>query len=144
MNKWVTGIRIAKYGKTLYENYRGIIEQIAHDDIDQIAASSRLSVHDIKTSSPGQVFEEPNAIHPAMHGRMLKLGQQHKGNAKPIILADKMKSQGNLMTTNLQNQPLKQQHCDKNMVDVSRKLSETFILAKKLTNLLHNTSCVLF
>ena len=131
MNKWVTGIRIAKYGKTLYENYRGIIEQIAHDDIDQIAASSRLSVHDIKSSSPGQVFEEPNAIHPAMHGRMLKLGQQHKGNAKPIILADKMKSQGNLMTTNLQNQPLKQQNCDKNMVDVSRKLSVTFVLAEK-------------
>ena len=131
MNKWVTGIRIAKYGKTLYENYRGIIEQIAHDDIDQIAASSRLSVHDIKTSSPGQVFEEPNAIHPPMNGRMLKLGQQYKGNAKPIILADKMKSQGNLMTTNLQNQPLKQQNCDKNMVDVSRKLSVTFVVAEK-------------
>ena len=131
MNKWVTGIRIAKYGKTLYENYRGIIEQIAHDDIDQIAASSRLSVHDIKSSSPGQVFQESNAIHPAMNGRMLKVGQQHKGNAKPIILADKVKSQGNLMTTNLQNQPLKQQHCDKDMVDVSRKLSDTFVLANK-------------
>lgn len=35
LNKWVTGIRIAKYGRTLYENYRGIIEEIAHEDIDR-------------------------------------------------------------------------------------------------------------
>ena len=24
LNKWVTGIRLAKYGRTLYENYRSV------------------------------------------------------------------------------------------------------------------------
>ena len=36
------GIRVAKYGKQLYENYRGIVEEMAHDDLDQLA-SSRFS-----------------------------------------------------------------------------------------------------
>jgi len=43
LNKWVTGIRVAKYGRTMYENYRAIVEEIAHEDIDRLA-SSRLSV----------------------------------------------------------------------------------------------------
>ena len=42
MNKWVTGIRVAKYGKQLYDNYRGIVEEMAHDDLDQLA-NSRFS-----------------------------------------------------------------------------------------------------
>ena len=42
LNKWVTGIRVAKYGKQLYDNYRGIVEEMAHDDLDQLA-SSRFS-----------------------------------------------------------------------------------------------------
>ena len=42
LNKWVTGIRLAKYGKQLYDNYRGIVEEMAHDDLDQLA-SSRFS-----------------------------------------------------------------------------------------------------
>jgi len=43
LNKWVTGIRIAKYGRVLYENFRTIIEENVHDDID-LLASARLSV----------------------------------------------------------------------------------------------------
>ena len=42
LNKWVTGVRVAKYGKQLYENYRGIVVELAHDDLDQIE-SSRFS-----------------------------------------------------------------------------------------------------
>ena len=49
LNKWVTGVRLAKYGGTLYENYRAIVEEIAHEDIDRLA-SARLSVN-----SNGQV-----------------------------------------------------------------------------------------
>ena len=33
---------MAKYGKQLYGNYRGIVEEMAHDDLDQLA-SSRFS-----------------------------------------------------------------------------------------------------
>jgi len=42
LNKWVTGIRIAKYGRLLYDNYRTIVEDIVHDDLDRLA-SARLS-----------------------------------------------------------------------------------------------------
>lgn len=44
LNKWVTGIRLAKHGRQLYENFRGIIEEMAHDDIDRLA-SARNSVN---------------------------------------------------------------------------------------------------
>ncbi len=44
LNKWVVGARLAKYGRTLYENYRGIVEEMAHEDIDRLA-SARLSVN---------------------------------------------------------------------------------------------------
>ena len=46
LNKWVTGIRVAKYGKQLFTNYRGIVEEMAHDDLDQLA-SSRFSADPI-------------------------------------------------------------------------------------------------
>ena len=121
MNKWVTGIRIAKYGKTLYENYRGIIEQMAHDDIDQIAASSRLSVHDPKSNPPCQGFDDPQVIpHPVGNNRIINQGHQNKGNIRPIILADKGKSNENSLpsqTTHCQ-QP-KHNSFDRNITDVS-------------------------
>ena len=51
LNKWVVGIRLAKYGRALYENYRGIIEDIAHEDIDRLA-SARLSVNSQASADP--------------------------------------------------------------------------------------------
>ena len=51
LNKWVTGIRLAKYGRTLFENYRGIIEEIAHEDIDRLA-SARHSVNSHQNLNP--------------------------------------------------------------------------------------------
>ena len=79
LNKWVTGIRLAKYGRTLYENYRSvlienqpaatqnsfplfslslflpfcgraIIEEIAHEDIDRLA-SARLSSVNVQSEA---------------------------------------------------------------------------------------------
>ena len=44
------GIRVAKYGKELYQNYRGIVEEMAHDDLDQLA-SSRFSADAITLSA---------------------------------------------------------------------------------------------
>eukprot|EP00094_Tigriopus_californicus_P010786 TCALIF_10403-PA protein Name:"Similar to RAPH1 Ras-associated and pleckstrin homology domains-containing protein 1 (Homo sapiens)" AED:0.03 eAED:0.03 QI:98/0.75/0.6/1/0.5/0.8/5/1214/769 len=51
LNKWVTGIRLAKYGKTIYANYRGIIEEMTHEDLDRLA-SARNSLN-TSTSPPG-------------------------------------------------------------------------------------------
>lgn len=58
LNKWVTGIRLAKYGKGLYDNYRKIIEDIAHEDIDRLA-SARLSVNSTKSTSSSQEDQIP-------------------------------------------------------------------------------------
>ena len=42
LHQWVTGIRIAKNGKQIYDNYRSIEEEITHADID-ILTSKRFS-----------------------------------------------------------------------------------------------------
>ena len=42
LHKWVTAIRVAKNGRNLYNNYRSIVEEIAHADID-ILTSKRFS-----------------------------------------------------------------------------------------------------
>jgi len=44
LHQWVTGIRIAKYGRHLFENHRQIVEEITHADID-ILTSKRFSVN---------------------------------------------------------------------------------------------------
>ncbi|CAB4059448.1 RAPH1 [Lepeophtheirus salmonis] len=42
LHKWVTGIRIAKNGHQVYENFRGIEEEMVHEDLD-ILTSKRFS-----------------------------------------------------------------------------------------------------
>jgi len=44
LHEWVTGIRIAKNGRHLFDNYRGIVEEITHADID-ILTSKRFSIN---------------------------------------------------------------------------------------------------
>ncbi len=44
LHQWVTGIRVAKNGKQIYENHRSIEEEITHADID-ILTSKRFSVN---------------------------------------------------------------------------------------------------
>ena len=44
LHQWVTGIRIAKNGQHLHENYRGLVEEITHADLD-ILVGKRGSVN---------------------------------------------------------------------------------------------------
>ena len=44
LHEWVTGIRIAKNGRYLFDNYRGIVEEITHADID-ILTSKQFSIN---------------------------------------------------------------------------------------------------
>lgn len=44
LHQWVTGIRIAKNGRQLFDNYRAIEEEITHADID-LLTSKRYSVN---------------------------------------------------------------------------------------------------
>ena len=48
LHQWVTGIRIAKNGRQLFDNYRAIEEEITHADID-ILTSKRYSVNSPNT-----------------------------------------------------------------------------------------------
>ena len=59
LHQWVTGIRVAKNGRTLFDNYRGIVEEITHADID-ILTAKRFSVN----SSTGlkRTGEEPHQM----------------------------------------------------------------------------------
>lgn len=59
LHQWVTGIRVAKNGRSLFENYRGIVEEITHADID-ILTAKRFSVN----SSNGlkRAGEEPQQM----------------------------------------------------------------------------------
>lgn len=42
--QWVMGIRIAKSGKRLLENYRALVEDLAQEDIDMLASSRSFSI----------------------------------------------------------------------------------------------------
>ena len=67
LNKWVTGIRVAKYGKQLYDNYRGIVEEMVHDDLDQLA-SSRFSADAITLAACAAQASAANAKSNGGHG----------------------------------------------------------------------------
>ncbi|XP_066948787.1 abnormal cell migration protein 10-like isoform X2 [Macrobrachium rosenbergii] len=42
--QWVMGIRIAKSGRRLLENYRALVEDLAQEDIDMLASSRSFSI----------------------------------------------------------------------------------------------------
>lgn len=42
--RWVMGIRIAKHGRALLDNYRALVEELAQDDLDQLANARSFSL----------------------------------------------------------------------------------------------------
>ncbi len=70
LHQWVTGIRVAKNGKQLYGNYRGIEDEITHADID-ILTSKRYSVNSPNTlqinggSTAGSSQSKAGTVSPA-------------------------------------------------------------------------------
>ena len=94
---------------------------MAHDDIDQIAASSRLSVHDPKSNPAAQGIENQHVLPQLVsNNRIMHSGHQNKGNMRPIILADKGKSHGNSLPSQTTNcQKPKHNNFDRSTADVS-------------------------
>ena len=94
---------------------------MAHDDIDQIAASSRLSVHDPKPSNTLGNPGDPNKMmtHIVGNDKMISSGYQNKENTRPIVLSDKNKSHGHSGIPPANYQQTKQNDLDRNIVDVS-------------------------
>ncbi|XP_071538756.1 uncharacterized protein pico isoform X2 [Panulirus ornatus] len=44
LSQWVMGIRIAKNGRRLLDNYRALVEDLAQEDIDMLASSRSFSI----------------------------------------------------------------------------------------------------
>merc|ERR1712013_899668 len=76
LHEWVTGIRIAKNGRHLFDNYRGIVEEITHADID-ILTSKRFSINSTtglkNLTSPAEKTSEvqPQALTPSSENKSL-------------------------------------------------------------------------
>merc|ERR1712088_25868 len=76
LHEWVTGIRIAKNGRHLFDNYRGIVEEITHADID-ILTSKRFSINSTtglkSLTSPVEKANEvqPQALTPSSENKSL-------------------------------------------------------------------------
>lgn len=51
LHRWVVGIRVAKYGRQLQENYRSLSEELAQEELDRLAKARSCSVASIHVSS---------------------------------------------------------------------------------------------
>lgn len=51
LEKWITGIRVAKYGKQLMDNYRALMDELAQEDLDILAHARSCSVSSIAVQS---------------------------------------------------------------------------------------------
>ncbi|XP_017785415.1 PREDICTED: ras-associated and pleckstrin homology domains-containing protein 1-like isoform X2 [Nicrophorus vespilloides] len=51
LEKWMVGIRIAKYGKQLMDNYRCLMDELAQEDLDLLAHARSCSVSSIAVPS---------------------------------------------------------------------------------------------
>lgn len=51
LHRWVVGIRVAKYGRQLQENYRSLSEELAQEELDRLAKARSCSVASIHVTS---------------------------------------------------------------------------------------------
>ncbi|XP_018340528.1 PREDICTED: ras-associated and pleckstrin homology domains-containing protein 1-like isoform X1 [Trachymyrmex septentrionalis] len=47
LERWIVGIRVAKYGRQLMENYRALVDELAQEDLDLLAHARSCSVSSI-------------------------------------------------------------------------------------------------
>lgn len=51
LERWMVGIRIAKHGRQLMENYRMLMDELAQEDLDKLAHARSCSVSSIAVQS---------------------------------------------------------------------------------------------
>ncbi|KAG8230194.1 hypothetical protein J437_LFUL009874 [Ladona fulva] len=65
--RWITGIRIAKHGRRILNNYRALVDELAQEDLDALANARSCSINSVAisigntgtpTPSPGRTPEE--------------------------------------------------------------------------------------
>ncbi|XP_037914424.1 ras-associated and pleckstrin homology domains-containing protein 1 isoform X2 [Hermetia illucens] len=54
LEKWVTAIRIAKYGKQIYDNHKALIEDLTREELDKFSSARSSSIGSIISSVPSQ------------------------------------------------------------------------------------------
>lgn len=60
LDRWVVGIRLAKYGRQLLESYRSLVDDLAQEDLDLLAHARSCSVSSIAGGQPaGTPCSEP-------------------------------------------------------------------------------------
>ena len=52
MAQWIMGIRIAKNGRALLDNYRALVEELAQEDLDQLANARSFSLASMTVTGP--------------------------------------------------------------------------------------------
>ncbi|GAB6020359.1 hypothetical protein CHUAL_003069 [Chamberlinius hualienensis] len=59
LRHWITGIRIAKYGRQLLENYRTLLQDMAEDDLETLAHSRSFSMASVVRSNANSQCTTP-------------------------------------------------------------------------------------
>lgn len=54
LEKWVTAIRVAKYGKQVLDNHRALVENLAREEMDKFSSNRSSSIGSIISSVPSQ------------------------------------------------------------------------------------------
>ncbi|XP_078053157.1 uncharacterized protein LOC144478781 isoform X1 [Augochlora pura] len=54
LERWMVGIRVAKYGRQLMENYRTLVDELAQEDLDMLAHARSCSVSSIAVPPQNQ------------------------------------------------------------------------------------------
>ncbi|EEB15942.1 conserved hypothetical protein [Pediculus humanus corporis] len=57
LQKWIVGIRIAKHGRQLLENYRSLLDDLAQEDLDLLAHARSCSVASIAQTNLTEIQE---------------------------------------------------------------------------------------
>ncbi|KAK0176053.1 hypothetical protein PV328_000229 [Microctonus aethiopoides] len=60
MERWMVGIRVAKYGRQLMENYRTLVDELAQEDLDLLAHARSCSVSSIASPPNSTQYNNTN------------------------------------------------------------------------------------
>ncbi|KAI9552132.1 Ras-associated and pleckstrin-like proteiny domains-containing protein 1 [Daphnia sinensis] len=93
--RWVMGIRIAKHGRALLDNYRSLVEELAQEDLDQLANArsfslASVSLGGVTTTTPavGESVTDENET-PV---NTLERGMVGFNTSRPLSRQDSLKS----------------------------------------------------
>lgn len=88
LERWMVGIRVAKYGAKIMENYRTLVDELAQEDLDLLAHARSCSVSSIATTPANQTqYNTAND-----NARQFNECSRHNGDIQTIT--------ANLPTTN--------------------------------------------